>query len=121
MAVGCSRRTWTSFQGPSRTLRWISPGRGISEAKNNGPARGTASSSRRAGHMSWPSSGRFGSSAMPVAAARVGITSIADRVWLRRAPAGRWPGQRITAGTRIPPSKVCPFCPRSGRLSAPKP
>ena len=38
---------------------------------------------------------------------------------LSATPASISPGQRTHAGTRIPPSYICPFCPRHGPLSAP--
>ena len=93
---------------------------GVSDAKKRRSLRGTASPARIAADRSRPSSSNFvfpGST--PVMPASVGKRSIADMMLSKRVPPSSSAGQRITATTRIPPSKVSPFPPRSGTLSAP--
>ena len=53
-------------------------------------------------------------SATPASAANVGMTSKVEKMALLVLPAGTCPGHRTIQGTRIPPSQVDPFAPRSG-------
>ncbi len=53
-------------------------------------------------------------SGTPAAASSVGIQSIAENIPFSIAPGLTFPGQRIIAGTRKPPSHVVPLNPRNG-------
>ena len=57
---------------------------------------------------------RATTSVSPAAAANVGIRSSWEKMSLLMVPGLMTPGQRITVGTRKPPSQLVAFSPRNG-------
>lgn len=51
---------------------------------------------------------------LPAAATKVGNQSLLPKIPLSSLPAGTWPGQRIMAGARKPPSNPIPLLPANG-------
>src|SRR5262245_21019346 len=60
-------------------------------------------------------------SGIPAAAINVGTTSSSEKIPLSTWPEGIFPGQRITKGTRKPPSHPRPFSPRNWGRPAVRP
>ena len=67
--------------------------------------------------MFLPSITRSVGTSAPASFVKVGSRSIAVMSSAFSFPAGMLPGQRTTVASRMPPSKVLPFLPRSGPVS----